>query len=257
MSVISTDQGNLLKEHFDEHGYVSIPDFLNTREISEVHTSLGNFIQDRLPSLPEGNVFYEDKADPSTLKQIQLLFEHDDYFRNMMFGSQFEKLAGILLGEGVKGKNMQYFNKPPAIGLPTPPHQDGYFFKLKPNHALTMWIALEDVDEENGCVRYVDRSHKWGMRAHSKSGVLGFSQSIADFGIENDRENEIAFPCKAGHLIAHHSLTIHRADGNQSRERTRRALGFIYYGTSAKEDEAAHKAYQDQLKQELAELGKV
>lgn len=50
--------------------------------------------------------------------------------------------------------------KPPRIGKGTPPHQDGYYFMLEPNEAVTMWMALEDVNEENGCVRYVKESHK-------------------------------------------------------------------------------------------------
>jgi ectoine hydroxylase-related dioxygenase (phytanoyl-CoA dioxygenase family) len=50
---------------------------------------------------------------------------------------------------------MQYFNKPPSVGQPTPPHQDGYYFMLDPCEAVTMWFALDEVDEENGRMRYV------------------------------------------------------------------------------------------------------
>ena len=174
-----------------------------------------------------------------------------------MFASRFERLAQILLGEQVVGKNMQYFNKPAGIGPPTPPHQDGYFFMLEPNHAITMWLALEDVDASQGCVRYVRGSHKFGMRAHGRSGVLGFSQHILDFGIPNDLANEIACPCKAGHLIAHHSLTIHWADGNTSKDKSREALGFIYYARSAKADRKAHAEYQRRLAAELVDEGKI
>ena len=48
-------------------------------------------------------------------------------------------------------KNLQYFNKPAGVGKPTPPHQDGYYFMLKKHNAVTCWLALEKVDEENGC----------------------------------------------------------------------------------------------------------
>jgi phytanoyl-CoA hydroxylase len=34
---------------------------------------------------------------------------------------------------------------------------------LDPCEALTMWLVLEKVDEENGCVRYVRGSHKHGI----------------------------------------------------------------------------------------------
>lgn len=174
----------------------------------------------------------------------------------MMFGSRFEHLASVLLAEAVVGKNMQYFNKPPRaasgrIGQPTPAHQDGYYFMLDPNEAVTMWLALEPVDEANGCVRYVRGSHLRGLRPHGRTGVLGFSQGMTDFGTPEDLENEVYFPTQPGDLLVHHSLTIHRADGNASETRTRRALGFIYYAQRAREDTARKQAYQQKLTFEL------
>jgi phytanoyl-CoA hydroxylase len=42
-------------------------------------------------------------------------------------------------------------------------------------------------------------------------------------------------------------MTIHRADNNQTTDRPRRALGFIFYSERAREDAAAHAAYQRDL----------
>jgi len=128
---------------------------------------------------------------------------------------------------------------------------------LKPNHAVTMWLALEDVDHENGCVRYVQGSHRHGMRAHGKSGVLGFSQGMLDFGQPHDHAHAVACPAAAGDLLAHHSLTVHWADGNHSPTRTRRALGLVYFAARCEEDHVAKRAYQDQLHQELRAAGKI
>lgn len=246
-----------LQDDFARLGYVSIPGFVTGDELAELTDNKNRFIREIVPTLPPEQVFYEDKADPSTLKQIQLMYEHDAYFKSVMFGSRFEHLAALLLAEPVVGKNLQYFNKPPGVGRATPPHQDGYFFKLKPPQAVTMWMSLEDVTEPQGCVRYVAGSHRLGMRHHAKSGVLGFSQHILDFPQPNDREHGVAFPCEAGHLIVHHALTIHWAERNQTADRTREAMGWIYYGRSAKEDTAAHAAYAEQLRQELADTGKI
>jgi phytanoyl-CoA hydroxylase len=258
MNALYGEQDAELKAQFDEHGYVSLPGFLSPEEVADLNRHIDTFIADVAPTMPRERVFYEDVNDPSTLKQLLRLYEFDQTFHKMAFNSRFERLAELLLGEAVTVENMQYFNKPPKAGKASPAHQDGYYFMLKPNHALSFWIALEDVDEETGCVRYVDRSHKWGMRAHGSTGTLGFSQGILDYGIDNDLQNEIAFPCRAGHLLAHHSLTIHRSDGNRSDTRTRRALGFMYSATSAvRVDEDAYAAYQKQLAEDMAAQGKL
>lgn len=118
-------------------------------------------------------------------------------------------------------------------------------------------FALEEIDEENGCVRYVPGSHKHGMREHARTQTLGFSQGIVDYPTDEDRASEVALPAKPGDLLVHHAMTIHRADGNQSETRSRRALGFIYYSERACEDVMAHAAYQHKLAKQMKANGKI
>ncbi len=247
---MASEQEKQLKLNFREYGFVFIPGFLNQDEILAVTSRLEKMIREEVPSMPPEHVFYEVRNDLSTVKQIQTLYTYDPFFYEMMFNSRFEKLAELLLGDGVVGKNMQYFNKPPKVGQPTPPHQDGYYFMLEPNEAITMWLGLDEVDEENGCVRYVQGSHLKSLRPHMKTRTLGFSQGISDYGFD-DKKEEIWFKTKPGDLLAHHSLTIHRADNNKSFTRTRRALGFIYYSEKARENKAAKMAYQQKLASEI------
>lgn len=242
-----------LVTQFREDGFVVLRGFLNESELSDVRDHLDKLIREKVPAMPPEKAFYEDYQDKSTLKQIQALYDEDELFHSMMFRSKFEELASVLLEDAVVGKNMQYFNKPPMIGKATPPHQDGYYFMLEPNEAVTMWLGLENVDEENGCVRYVKGSNNKGMRSHAKTQTLGFSQGISDFGTAGDKANEVWFDTKPGDLLVHHSLTIHRADGNNSKDRTRKALGFIYYAEKAKENSSAKKDYQEKLAKEIRE----
>ena len=245
------------REVFERDGYIALPGFVAGAELAELQAELARVIAEVVPSLPREHVFYEDKSDPTTLKQIQQLFTYSPYFERLFFGSRFERLAATLLDGPVEGKNMQYFNKPPRIGKPTPPHQDGYYFMLDPCEAVTMWLALDVVDEENGCVRYVRGSNHRGMRPHGRTKTLGFSQGVTDYGSEEDLANEVAFPGVPGDLLVHHAMTIHRADGNRSDSRTRRALGFIYYSERAKEDSVAQQAYQKRLADERIQAGEI
>jgi phytanoyl-CoA hydroxylase len=244
-----------LKEAFDRDGYVVLPGFLSREEVAELSQEVDRYVRDVVPGLPVEEVFYERKGHPETLKQLQRMFRYDAYFERCFLSDRFVKLAELLLGDKVVGKNLQWFNKPPGTGQPTPPHQDGYYFMLKPNEALTMWLAMDVVDEANGCVRYVPGSHRMGMRPHSATGVLGFSQGISNYGLA-DQNTELACPAQPGDLLAHHSLTIHRADGNRS-NRTRKAMGFIYYAKRAKQDTERQFAYANKLKVEMIEQGKL
>ena len=238
---------------FERDGFVAQPSFYGVDELLAIEDALGRFIAERISELRAEHVFYEDKSNLSTLKQIQQLHKYERFFEELM-NDKPKKLAQELLGEPVIGKNLQYFNKPPGTGHATPAHQDGYYFMLQPCHALTMWMALDEADEENGCVRYLAGSHVQGMRKHERTRTLGFSQGISDYDPEAD---EVICLAQPGDLLAHHALTIHRADANTSTIRSRRALGFIFYGESAKEDSVAHATYQRQLRQEMIVQGRI
>jgi len=244
-----------MREQFEIEGFVKQSAFFNGGRLAAVESELTAFVENQLFILPVEHVFFEDKADPHSLKQIQRLQEYSTFFKELMDGKP-RKLAEELLGESVVGKNLQYFNKPPGFGTFTPPHQDAYYFMIEPCRALTMWLALDEVDEGNGCIRYVRGSHMQGLRPHARTETLGFSQGISDYG-DGDSDNEKVVMAAPGDLLVHHALTIHRAGSNQSTTRGRRALGFIFYGESAKEDTVAHVSYQQKLTQEMTAQGKI
>ncbi len=233
----------VIKEEFQKDGYVFIPGFLKTDEVANISLNFNRVIKDVVQGMSPNNVFFEDKEDPASLKQLIDLHIYDSFFNDVLVNSKFKDLAELLLDDKVIGKTLEYFNKPPLIGKATPPHQDGYYFMLNPSVAVTMWMALEPADDENGCVKYVRGSHLNGMRPHGRTKTLGFSQGITDFGTDADMANELSFPASPGDLLVHHSLTIHRAGGNTSDTRSRKALGLIYFGESAKEDLEAKAAY--------------
>ncbi|MEO1981348.1 MAG: phytanoyl-CoA dioxygenase family protein [Fuerstiella sp.] len=246
-----------LQRRFETDGFVALRQFVAGRELPELLANVDQFVREVVPQLSPEHAFYEDKTDPATLKQIQNMGDYDPQFHEMLTASRFREMAETLLHGPVVPKNMQYFSKPPGVGSPTPPHQDGYYFMLDPCEAVTMWLALDDVDAENGCVRYVSGSHNRGMREHSRTQTLGFSQGIVDYPTTDDAAQEVPLPAKSGDLLIHSALTIHRADGNQSPTRSRRALGLVYYSERAQTDSVAHAAYQRRLAEDMKAAGKI
>mgnify|MGYP001161403729 FL=1 len=232
---------------FSQDGYLLLSSFFTNKQIESCLDKVRKYIDETVPLIPSEETFYEVKNDHTTLKQLQRMHIHEPWF-DILFNGKTKQLAETLLDGEVITKNLQYFNKPPKIGKATPPHQDGYYFKLTPPKALTMWLALDDVDENNGCVRYVKGSHLKGMRDHSMTGTLGFSQGISSYGNDDDIKNEIPISAKKGDLIVHDSMTIHRADQNLSDSKNRRALGFIFYSADSEEDNLSLKKYKTELK---------
>jgi len=244
-----------LKSYFDDDGYVIVKLFLDAEEVKELQLETNRFIEKKVPYLPEEVVYYEDKDDFSTLKQVQKIYEYDDYFLQLANSEKVVRLAEDLLGGAVTLQNMQYFNKMPHMGQATPAHQDGYYFMITPQKAVTMWLSLGQADASNGAVCYIPGSHKKGIRPHGRTGTLGFSQGIADWS-KDDELACIQMEANAGDMLVHHSLMIHRANNNES-DRDRKSIGFIFYRDDVVIDEKAHAAYQEKLDKSLQEHGKI
>lgn len=230
------------RDAFAQDGFVFVPQLLPADDFADLHRELDRYIREVAPTLASGDAFYEDKSRPETLKQLHRM-SVDPFFREYRRHPAWAELAAALLGEEAEAMEPEWFNKPPGTQHATPPHQDNYYFCMTPPNVVTLWMALDVVDEENGCLRYVAGSHKEPVRPHGRSSVLGFSQGITDYG-EADRQREHLVLLTAGDVAAHHGNTIHRADANRSFNRQRRAFAMVFQGVSCRRDEAAYARYQ-------------
>ncbi|RLT04279.1 MAG: phytanoyl-CoA dioxygenase family protein [Planctomycetota bacterium] len=243
----------LEKQHYDRYGFVIVRQLLGETDFTELKENLDRYIRDVVPGLPDGDAFYQDRSRPETLKQMQRM-GGDTFFLNYMQHPKWTALAQVLVGEPVTADQPEWFNKPPGTNHVTPPHQDNYYFCLAPSNVVTIWLALDPVYAENGCLRYVDGSHQRGYRTHAKSQILGFSQGITDYSPE-DFTREVAVPLQPGDAVAHHGMTIHRADANLSSTRHRRSFAMVFKGVSCQRDEAAFARYSAAARDQHQELG--
>ena len=242
-----------VRPEFERDGFVVLPQFLSQDEFAELNENLARYIRTVVPTLSDADAFYQDKSRPETLKQLQRMGV-DPFFATYSNHPRWQAMAEALLGERVAGQQPEWFNKPPAVVHPTPPHQDNYYFNLKPPNVLTAWLALDHVDQQNGCLRYVAGSHELGLRTHDATAVLGFSQGITDYGPE-DESREVAVELKPGDLAVHHGETIHRADRNSSTDRNRRAFAVVFRGISCRLDEEACQRYLESSRQQHTSMG--
>lgn len=238
---------------YERDGFVVVRGFLPAEELTELLENLDRYIRDVVPSLEPTHAFYHDRSRPETLKQLQHM-GCDPFFAEYSRRPRWRQLAQALIGEAVEVQEPEWFNKPPGVEHPTPPHQDNYYFCLRPAHVATLWLALDQVDDENGCLRYVAGSHRRGIRPHARTTVLGFSQGISDFGPQ-DEEREVKIHLQPGDLVAHHGETIHRAEPNRSSTRQRRAFAQVFRGVSCRRDDQAFQRYSAAVKQQHAALG--
>ena len=99
-------------------------------------------------------------------------------------------------------------------------HQDGKYNHLEPNLTL-MIVALTHHTVENGCVRFIPGSHKWGYLDHSETdpdpdSILDRQQHITTHFDDSTAVDVLLQP---GQMSVHQAGTIHGSNPNQSDDR--------------------------------------
>ena len=124
-----------------------------------------------------------------------------------------------LLGDDVIGWGSHYFCKLPGDGKAVDWHQDATYWPLTPTKTLTVWLAIDDADEANGCMEFVAGSHLHGALEHlvdDGGGASVLGRGIPDAG----RLGEVVLnPLRAGQISIHSDLLVHGSRANASQRR--------------------------------------
>ena len=68
-----------LKDFFHENGFVHLKSFLNQHLLLELRNEVERYINDKVPFLDPGDVFFDNAEKPETLKQLHRM-EQDPFF---------------------------------------------------------------------------------------------------------------------------------------------------------------------------------
>lgn len=237
------------KESYDQQGYVIYRNKISKERIREM-----NKIIDDLNLKPSETVF--DESNTGKIKQIQYLQTYHQVFADLI--EELRPTAQELIGEqDLKVLNMQLFEKHPEISKPTRAHQDNAYFKVTPATPATIWISLDNIDEENGCLYYAPKTHLTPTRKHQRynphttfrirSGVPGLSLCLH----EHPSETDLPIITSEGDVVIHNCNLVHRAGKNTSQNRRRRAIGLVFIPNSCRPDPLLNKYHKERLAEDI------
>ena len=98
-------------------------------------------------------------------------------------------------------------------------HQDGGVVLPEADRTftVTVWIAMNDATEQNGCMVYSKRSHRSGLSFHcptTGTARPGLAGSIPEEWIDTD--TVVTAPARRGDLLLHVPMTKHRSLPNRT-----------------------------------------
>lgn len=138
-----------------------------------------------------------------------------------------------LLGDDVVAWGSHFFCKMPGDGRAVAWHQDASYWPLTPSWAVTVWLAIDDADLENGCMKFIAGSQHSGHLTYRRSSPE--EHNVLDQTVDNAETFGVvvADELKAGQVSIHNDLLLHGSEANSS-DRRRCGLTLRYCHASVK-----------------------
>jgi phytanoyl-CoA hydroxylase len=217
-------------EQFHRDGFVKGQHVLDDRQIETLRNELSRVIRDQeKSSIPQPVLCRNLSQDPAhPVWQIVNIWQASAPFRALISHPAIvAEVAQLTAASELRLWHDQIQYKPAGKGGVNRWHQDApYWPTLRPNTAqATAWVALDDVDEDNGCMSMVPGSHRWGDCIKFLHTLKQLDDIPSSF--EGQEITVRTCPVLRGEVHYHHGLVWHGSRANTS-PRSRRAIALHY-----------------------------
>lgn len=203
---------------FRQDGFLRLEDFAPPDEVAALSPIYDRLFRTRA-GWEEGNYF--DFARPEAagqefvVPQLLQLSRYAPELLSMSIVGRGRALARQILGPMARLDLDHGVYKAAGASGSTPWHQDEAFWDGRYDHdGFSIWIPLQPVDAQSGCLHFVPGSHRHGVLRHRPIGgdprVRGLE--VADFVPVVSR----VCPLPLGGATLHHARTLHYSEANTS-----------------------------------------
>ena len=223
MSKLTTEQ----LDHYKNKGYISPVNALSSIEAKD--------IRDEIEKI--------EKNWPKALEGINRNYVHliSPVFNKVCLNKNILDAVESIIGKNILICGTTLFIKNPKEKGFVSFHQDAKYIGLEPHNWVTVWVAITDANEKNGCMRMLSGSHKENLRHHEQkfdeNNLLTRGQTIKNVSL--DKTDPVIL--KAGQMSLHHPKIVHGSGLNYSDDRR---IGFViqsYIGSNV--DQVLGKMY--------------
>ena len=204
--------------HLRENGFVKLDKVASDAEVTYIRRVI-EALFDAKAGHEEGAHFNfagpDDDPDAPNFPQIISPHNYADGLKKTQFYKRGFELARQILGPEARFGGDHTLMKPAVNGPATPWHQDEAFRDPDFDYEeISIWMALQPVNEVNGCMQFIPGTHREVMvhgSPNDDARVHGL-ECRADFDIAS----AVSCPVAAGGCTIHNGRTLHAAGPNLS-----------------------------------------
>lgn len=224
---------------FREQGYLVVPAVASREELEAMAADLDVWIEESRAHqrnwgpTPDGKARFDleaghDAARPK-LRRVANPADISEAYRDFLWDGRIADIVAALIGPDVKFHHCKLNIKLPGMDTRVDWHQDHPFDPHTNDDMVTTLTLLDDMTEENGCLRVVPGSQR-ERYSHYRDGV--FVGKAADDLAEDFSRRSVPIEGKAGDVCFMDTWTVHGSAPNRS-ARSRRLLICDYTAADA------------------------
>ncbi len=204
-----------IKQDFDRDGFVILKSYLSEDEIADMRKYLDDYLEHK------GPIHHKDYP----IGSYKSLDQHDTWFHDYLEKGPHIPLMKHLIKDDLAPDNVTWNDKPRGMDR-TLPHFDALGAYRMPPSGISLWIAMDNIDKDNGCLCYEKGSHR-------KDYPMAYP--LPDYDESN--ENAVLVEVSPGDAVIHSAKTVHWSR-EQVDYRPRNAMVYVYWGASSEIDPA-------------------
>jgi len=228
---LTGEQQAALKKAFGADGFYLAPEAVDPslvqRGVSAMDAVIAGEYETGVPPLDLTKLATEEqlrvlRANPNSTKICKIDQAHlcNRTLHKLVSDPAIGRLAAAATGaQWIQVWGTQLLYKPAGDGGSASVgwHQDLHYWQtVWAGEVFTAWLALSDVTEESGPMRFVRGSHHWGMQAGGDFFNINLDALKNGLKAENRTWDEVAAVLPPGGVSLHHSLTLHGSGANRS-----------------------------------------
>lgn len=196
------------RSRFQELGYLTGLPVFSAAEMDRINEDLGHILELLEPG--------------ESTKEIREWHEKSRFLLDLCLDDRILDHVEPLLGPDFFMWASNFFIKESRTLETVGWHQDAYYWPLEPVESLTVWLAFDDVADDNGAMQVLPGSHTRHLVSHgreSSDSVLSLVADVSGFDSSDARSVHL----KRGEISIHDDKLLHCSPANPS---PRRRAGF-------------------------------
>jgi phytanoyl-CoA hydroxylase len=215
-----------IKAEFEQNGFVILRAFVDSQYCDRILEIAQTHLKYEIKPLEfEGEYIGRDELN-SSVRRLRQVYDRDIVFKEWMEYPQIRPILKELIGDEISlvlAHHNSIMTKLPHKSTQTSWHQDIRYWNYTNDNLISVWLALDNEDSNNGVLEFIPHSHKMNFDKSQFEDKDYFSTTNPKN--KNLIDTKTSNTLHKGDVLIFHSKLLHRANKNNT---DKAKISFVY-----------------------------